>query len=155
MQGPERGAQTPHAADGTAGSAPGRIRTGQDVAVSSDLVAFALVLLDVLVVALILTAALLVPIALSRRLLPHRADPTAPAVLRRCRSCGRRWEGHPGDDPPAWLSRLRRRARRKARGQKRPEPAWARARGYDRCPSCLSHQVRDSRQQHDSAEVSP
>ena len=126
---------------------------------SPDVLAFALVLLDVLVVALILTAALLVPIVLVRRLLPHRADPSAPAVLRRCRSCGRRWEGHPGDDPPAWLSRLRRRTRRKARrtarGRKRPEPAWARARGYDRCPSCLSHQVRDSRQQHDSAEVSP
>ena len=50
-----------------------------------DLLAFALVLLDVLVVALILTAALLVPIALVRRLLPHRAEPTA---LRCCAVAG-------------------------------------------------------------------
>ena len=47
-----------------------------------DLLAFALVLLDV---ALILTAALLVPIALVRRLLPHRAEPTA---LRCCAVAG-------------------------------------------------------------------
>ena len=52
---------------------------------SPDLLAFALVLLDVLVVALILTAALLVPIALVRRLLPHRAEPTA---LRCCAVAG-------------------------------------------------------------------
>ena len=42
-----------------------------------------------------------------------------------------------------------RRARRRARAAPRPGPAWARARGWSRCPSCLSTRLRTSGEEPD------
>jgi hypothetical protein len=70
-------------------------------------------------------------------------------VLRwRCEDCKRAWfsgENQRSDSTPVLL--VKRLARRRARTQKKIEPAWARATGSDRCPTCFSANVRPSSRQ--------
>ena len=68
-------------------------------------------------------------------------------VLRRCEACGVLWKGAPGDDVSVAVLRLRRWMRRRTREKKTDTPSWARRRGWSRCPSCLSTDVRTSRAQ--------
>ena len=71
------------------------------------------------------------------------SEPTA--GMRRCEDCKRRWEGSVDQAPSTLRLRLARSARRRARIKAQPPPEWARAQGWDRCPSCLSRNVRMSR----------
>ena len=66
-------------------------------------------------------------------------------VLRRCEDCGVLWKGRPSQDAGIATLRLRRWVRRRTRARKTDTPAWARRRGWSRCPSCLSTNVRTSR----------
>lgn len=105
-----------------------------------DVVAYLLLALDVLVVAIVLALPVLALWALVGRRRPR--PPAGERVLRRCRSCGVLFRGRPGDDAAVLTLRLRRRVRRRTRDARTDTPAWARRRGYHRCPSCLSTDVR-------------
>lgn len=65
-------------------------------------------------------------------------------VLRRCDDCGVLWKGRPGQDASAATLRVRRWMRRRTRTSKTDTPGWAGRRGWSRCPSCLSTNVRTS-----------
>jgi hypothetical protein len=78
---------------------------------------------------------------------PSAVAAAGPEQWWRCESCKRRWRSAAGPGGSAWMLRLRRRARRRARTRGEVTPEWARARGSLRCPSCLSTDVRPSRQQ--------
>ncbi|MFP5220119.1 MAG: hypothetical protein ACLGIG_10360 [Actinomycetes bacterium] len=122
-----------------------------------DVVAYLLLALNLLVVAIILSLPVLAlwwligtPRPLPDpppELLTPSADPPAPGerVLRRCQSCGVLWKGRPGDDASCATLKLRRWMRRRTRARKTDTPAWAKRRGWSRCPSCLSRDVRTSR----------
>jgi Tfp pilus assembly protein PilV len=132
-------------------------------------VSVALVILDVLVVALILeliVLGLLRLVRMARRssVPRERIGASVPsstgatgfgaataARKRRCNNCRSGWIGEPGTDASVLVLRRRRRARRAARRRGTPVPAWAVKQGWNRCPSCFSRDVRDSRsQQSDS-----
>lgn len=108
-----------------------------------DLVAYLLLVLDVLVVGVALSVPVLLLWAVLARLRPSGS--TTERVLRRCEDCGVLFQGRPGDDASTLALTLRRRIRRRTRAAKKHTPAWARRRGYRRCPSCLSTNVRTSR----------
>lgn len=109
-----------------------------------DVAAYLLLLVDLIVVAAVLTLPLLALWWLIGRARHARpADATEP-VLRRCDACGVGWKGRPGEDASVPVVRLRRRTRRRTRARRRDTPDWARRRGWSRCPSCLSTQVRTS-----------
>jgi hypothetical protein len=116
--------------------------------VDGDATAWLLLAVDLLVVAVVLTLPLLALWWLLGRLRPRRGAPAlAPGerVLRRCEACGVAWKGRPGEDAGALVLRLRRAVRRRTRARKLPTPSWTRRRGWSRCPSCLSTDVRTSR----------
>jgi hypothetical protein len=130
----------------------------------ATLVTYSLLVLDVLVLALLIQLVVFGPIWLVRRRrrstagsgsraarASATADPGAGfgsgARKRRCDDCRSGWVGEPGTDASAFVLRLRRSARRRAQRSGRPVPNWAAKRGWDRCPSCLSTNVRDSRRQ--------
>jgi hypothetical protein len=106
----------------------------------ADLVGYGASLVGVLFVVLVLPLA-----ALGVWLLPVHQPEAAAVQWRRCNRCSRRWRAVEGSDAAGWRVRLRRRARRTARRRGRPTPPWAAARGWARCPSCLSRDVRPSR----------
>lgn len=115
-----------------------------------DVAAYLLLALNVLVVAVVLSLPILLVWTLvgrPRPVPPMPGDPeeTGERVLRRCEDCGVVFAGRPGDDASVLALRLRRRTRRRTREAKKDTPAWARRRGYWRCPSCLSTNVRTSR----------
>jgi hypothetical protein len=115
--------------------------------VPDDAAAYLLLVVDLLVVALVLTLPVLALLWLVGR--PRARREPAPTsgtepVLRRCDACGVGWKGRPGDDARRLTLRLRRWKRRRTRARKKDTPAWARRRGWDRCPSCLSTDVRTS-----------
>ena len=105
--------------------------------------------LDVLLLAVLLVLVVRGAVRLVRRLLSRRR--AARAVVRRCDSCRRGWRGQPGVDLTLVELLAARRARRRARAAPRPEPAWAKASGWSRCPSCLSTRVRTSGEEPDPA----
>lgn len=107
-----------------------------------DAVAYLLLALDLLVVALVLSAPFLLLIWLLGR--SARKQQTGEPVLRRCASCQVAWKGVPGHNISKTGLRLRRRVRRRTRAKEKNTPAWARRQGWNRCPSCLSKQVRTS-----------
>jgi hypothetical protein len=116
--------------------------------VADDGAAWLLLAVDLLVVAVALTAPLLALWWLVGRPRPRGDEPVlAPGetVLRRCDGCGVAWKGRPGEDATALVLRLRRLVRRRTRSRRSDTPDWARRRGWARCPSCLSRQVRTSR----------
>ncbi|HWG95396.1 MAG TPA: hypothetical protein VNU66_14375 [Mycobacteriales bacterium] len=113
-----------------------------------DATAWLLLAVDLLVVAVVLTLPLLALWWLVGRPRPRRGTPSlAPGerVLRRCESCGVAWKGRPGEDASGPALRLRRAVRRRTRAREAPTRDWARRRGWSRCPSCLSTDVRTSR----------
>ena len=114
-----------------------------------NVVAAVLLGLDVLLLALLLVLVVRGVARLVRRLPagPRGAEP----VVRRCDSCRRGWRGQPGVDLTLVELLAARRARRRARAAPRPEPAWAKASGWSRCPSCLSTRVRTSGEEPDPA----
>ena len=67
-----------------------------------------------------------------------------PETKRVCRSCGSRWYGSPDDDRGRLALWRARRARRRARKVEVVPPERAAKRGWSRCPSCFSTNVRDS-----------
>lgn len=111
-----------------------------------DAVAYLLLALDLLIVAVVLTLPLLALGWLLGRLRSSSSRPAGDSepVLRRCDACGVGWKGRPGDDASVPVLSLRRRVRRRSRATRRDTPGWARRRGWSRCPSCLSTQVRTS-----------
>jgi hypothetical protein len=111
--------------------------------VPDDAAAYLLLAVDLLVVALVLTLPLLGFWWLVGRPRRSAAEPQQ-RVLRRCDACGVGWKGTPRDDARAVTLKLRRWQRRRTRERKEDTPAWARRRGWSRCPSCLSTQVRTS-----------
>jgi hypothetical protein len=120
-------------------------------------VTYGLLVLDVLVVAILIQLIVFGPVwLLRRRAAPvpaaHRAAGFgAAARKRRCDDCRSGWVGSPGSDASLFILRRRRAARRRARAKARPAPAWAVRQGWDRCPSCFSTNVRDSRRQEFAA----
>ncbi len=132
----------------------------------ATLVSVLLLLLDVLVVALVLQLVVLGLLRLLRlargggRPRPRVAEaPTGfgepgsvggTARKRRCDDCRSGWVGQPGTDASVMTLRFRRSARRRARSRRQPPPAWAAKQGWERCPSCFSSAVRDSRHQGDT-----
>jgi hypothetical protein len=123
--------------------------------VPDDAAAYLLLLLDLLVVALVLTLPVLAvwwligrPPEPRRAVTRDGAAGTHPSpgerVLRRCDGCGVGWKGRPGDDASVLVLKVRRWKRRSTRGKKQDTPAWAGRRGWSRCPSCLSTDVRTS-----------
>lgn len=136
-------------------------------------VTYSLLLLDVLVLALLLQLIVFGPVWLVRRrrrvqsarsrggwAASSRTAPAAePAATpesggfgvgarkRRCDDCRSGWVGEPGTDSSVIALRLRRASRRRAKSKGRPVPEWAERRGWERCPSCFSTNVRDSRKQ--------
>lgn len=134
----------------------------------ATLVSVLLLLFDVLVVALILQLVVLGLLRLvrlargrghTRTRVPAATSETAfgtPGAgpsprKRRCDDCRSGWVGRPGTDASALALRMRRRARHRADRRQQPTPAWAAKQGWDRCPSCYSSAVRDSRHQGDAA----
>jgi hypothetical protein len=111
--------------------------------VPDDAAAYLLLAVDLLVVALVLTLPLLALWWLVGRPRRSAAEPQQ-QVLRRCDACGIGWKGTPGDDARVVTLKLRRWQRRRTRERKQDTPGWARRRGWSRCPSCLSRQVRTS-----------
>ena len=116
-------------------------------------VTYGLLVLDVLVVALLIELVVLGPVWLIRRRrgarVPVEVSPGfgIGARKRRCDDCRSGWMGVPGTDASTFTLRRRRSARRRARAASRPAPAWAERQGWERCPSCFSTNVRDSRRQ--------
>ena len=121
---------------------------------SDDAGAYLLLAVDLLVVATVLTLPVLAlwwlvgrprdePISDHARGLDREPSSREP-VLRRCDDCGVGWKGRPGDDAGVTVLKLRRRKRRSTREKKQDTPDWARRRGWSRCPSCLSTNVRTS-----------
>jgi hypothetical protein len=131
-------------------------------------VTYSLLILDVLVIALLIQLVVFGPIWLLRRrsrmqsVPQRRARTSTPAPVqptpgdagfgvgarkRRCDDCRSGWVGEPGTDSSVLQLRLRRAARRRAKRGGRPVPEWAERRGWGRCPSCFSTNVRDSRRQ--------
>ena len=122
-----------------------------------------LLLLDVLVVALVLQLVVLGLLRLVRLArgrpraatsAPSTSSPTGfgdPARKRRCDDCRSGWVGRPGTDASALVLRVRRSARHRAQRRQQTPPPWAAKQGWDRCPSCFSSAVRDSRHQGEAA----
>jgi hypothetical protein len=132
-------------------------------------VTYSLLILDVLVIALLIQLIIFVPVWLVRRRRRTKAGPvrrggatprearpevSSPSTgfgvgarKRRCDDCRSGWVGEPGSDASVLALRMRRAARRRAKREGRPVPEWAGRRGWDRCPSCFSTNVRDSRKQ--------
>lgn len=99
---------------------------------------------DLLLVAVLLYAvgrALLHGLARLRR---RRRQTEPQLVTRRCDACHLAWQGEPGVDLGRVELLVRRAERRRARAAARQPRPWAKARGWDRCPSCLSTRVRTS-----------
>jgi hypothetical protein len=113
--------------------------------VTGELVGYGLSLLGVLFLVFFVPIALVVVVV---TLLQRRGGSlTAPMEQwRRCNECKRRWWAVEGTDASRAKVLRRRRARRKARRRGKDTPEWARAQGWSRCPSCLSHDVRPSGQ---------
>jgi hypothetical protein len=123
------------------------------------LLGLALAVLDLVVIAVVLQLIVLGLTGAVRRarqapVAPEPADfgagfgtPTGVSRVRRCENCRSRWVGFPGPDDSPFVLRLRRIARRRARRRGQPAPEWARRKGWNRCPSCFSTAVRDSRRQ--------
>jgi hypothetical protein len=108
----------------------------------ADIAAVVLLALDVLVVAFVVTLLLRVVVRAVQR---YRRRNRVPAyAVRRCDACRMSWQAEPGVDHGRVELLLRRRERRRARGAARPAKGWAKARGWNRCPSCLSTRVRTS-----------
>ena len=113
----------------------------------SDLAAYLLLAMAVLAVGTVLSLpVLLLWFVVGRpRPLPGAEQPVgSERVLRRCDDCGVLWKGRPGQDASRLTMRLRRRVRRRTRERKADTPTWASRRGWSRCPSCLSTNVRTS-----------
>ena len=125
-------------------------------------VTYSLLILDVLVIALLIQLIVFGPVWLVRRRRRARTMPAAPspavehvapagfgfgARKRRCDDCRSGWVGVPGSDASVLALRIRRAVRHRAKRHGRPVPEWAERRGWDRCPSCFSTNVRDSRRQ--------
>ena len=117
----------------------------------SDLWGVVLLALDVLLLALVACLIGRSAFRLARRL--RRRSRVATFTVRRCDACRMTWQGEPGVDPGRLELLLRRRERRRARARARPARGWAKARGWDRCPSCLSTRVRTSGDGQRVAEV--
>lgn len=113
-----------------------------------NVVAGLLLVLDLLLIAVVVVAVVGAVVRLAGRLL-RRGRPQELQV-RRCDSCRRIWRGDPDHDLGRVELVVRRRARRKARAAERAVPEWARARGWTRCPSCLSSKVRSQGDPEDS-----
>ncbi len=107
-----------------------------------DVVAYAVLALDVLLLALVLSLLGRAVVRAVRRY--RRRGRTPELVVRRCDACRLAWKGEPGVDYGRLELLARRRERRRARAQARPAKEWAKARGWDRCPACLSTRVRTS-----------
>ncbi len=115
----------------------------------SAVFAGALLALDVLLLAYVLTVVVRVLVRGTRRVRRRERQ----LVVRRCDGCRLAWQGEPGVDYGRLELLLRRRARRRARAKPTAAPAWAKARGWNRCPSCLSTRVRTSGDGEQTQEV--
>lgn len=116
------------------------------VPTNTELVSYLLPLGAVLVLGIAIAAVIGVVVLLVSRVRPgRRQESKTPPVMRRCEQCRNRWPARPEDNPGVLTLRRRRRVRRRRRARNQPIPDWAKARGWHRCPSCLSSQVRTSR----------
>jgi hypothetical protein len=70
-----------------------------------------------------------------------------PHVKRRCDACGSSWWGIPGYDKTTLGLKMRRQVRTSRRAHKRRSWNWTARQGWNRCPSCLSTEVRNSSEQ--------
>lgn len=112
---------------------------------NTELVSYLLPLGAVLVLGIAVATVIAGVLMLAGRLRRGRRDESkTPVVMRRCERCRNRWPARPDDNPGVFTLRRRRRVRRRRRASKQPIPDWAKARGWHRCPSCLSSQVRTS-----------
>lgn len=111
---------------------------------TGELVGYGATLLGVLFLLFFVPmAVVVVAVTLLQRRGP--GDMTTPREQwRRCNDCSRRWWAVEGSDASRRQVLRRRKARRKARRSGRDTPEWARPQGWDRCPSCLSSDVRPS-----------
>ena len=106
------------------------------------MVSAALLVLDVLLLA---AACCLLARTCYRFARRRRLRSRVPAyTVRRCDACRMTWQAEPDVDSTRLLLLVRRRERRRARAGARPAKGWAKARGWNRCPSCLSARVRTS-----------
>jgi len=127
---------------------------------SDDVAAYLLLGLNLLVVAVVLSLPVLAvwwligtprpvaggpPAAADSDAADDEPVPSGERVLRRCDDCGVLWKGAPGEDVSVRVLKLRRWRRRRTREKKQDTPGWAKRRGWSRCPSCLSTNVRTSR----------
>jgi hypothetical protein len=136
---------------------------------SDDLAAYLLLAMNLLVVAVVLSLPVLALWWLIGRPRPVPGAPPPPLrttataddhdlppapgerALRRCEDCGVLWKGTPGENASLTTLKLRRWMRRRTRARKTDTPDWAKRRGWNRCPSCLSTNVRTSRAQRSRA----
>lgn len=65
-------------------------------------------------------------------------------VKRRCETCGSSWWSLPGQEVSGVGLQLRRSVRKFRRRHRSRSWAWTARKGWSRCPSCLSRNVRDS-----------
>jgi len=127
----------------------------------NDAIAYALLLVNLLVVAAALTAPLLVVwlVVLGLRgpaRVPQdgqeRAERATAAddrrVLRHCEECQARWKARRGHRIGRTSQWLRRWMRHRSRARARTMPDWAARQGWNRCPRCLSTNVRTSAAAH-------
>jgi hypothetical protein len=129
---------------------------------SEDVAAYLLLAMNLLVVAALLALPVLLVWYVIGRPRPVPGGPPPPPdedgpvaagerALRRCDDCGVLWKGAPGSDASVTALKLRRWMRRRTRARKSDTPDWAKRRGWSRCPSCLSTNVRTSRAQRSRA----
>jgi hypothetical protein len=132
-----------------------KIAKGAIICLVNEAVAYWLLFLDLAVGAAVIWLAIWCALWLIRRVrLPPRQANAAqgagrpPAsVKRRCEECGYGWWATPGTERSISGMRLRRWIRRSRRRHRRAPAAWSAPQGWSRCPSCLSTEVRDSRNQ--------
>jgi hypothetical protein len=125
-----------------------------------QVVAYGLLLLDLVVGAAVLWIAIWLVLWLVRRVRRAGGPPAAESgdghaphsVKRRCQDCGLGWWATPDREVSVSGLRLRRILRHYRRRKKRRVGDWAARQGYSRCPSCFSRRVRDS---HDQTKPEP
>ena len=107
-----------------------------------DVGAGALLAVDVLLLALVVWLVLRTLVRVVLRLRRRGREPAY--ALRRCDACRMTWQAEPGVDRSRVELLVHRAERRRARAGARQARSWAEARGWNRCPSCLSGRVRTS-----------
>lgn len=107
-----------------------------------DVGAGALLALDVLLLALVVWLVLRTVVRVVLRFRRRTREPAY--TVRRCDACRMTWQAEPGVGHSRVELLVRRAERRRARAGARPARSWAKARGWDRCPNCLSGRVRTS-----------